>query len=111
MGKKYTALLLILLVLVGVLAVPYIRTEYLTAKYGLFFDDLYQQTNSLEGVDYCKVLEYNNVHAKVCYVSHGESINIIEFSHIETDNWQISAWKTVWSKSGNTFHFMYPVYF
>lgn len=110
MGKKYTAILIILLILVGVLVAPYLKAEYLTAKYGLYFEESYKQTNTLEGVDYCKVLEYNNVHAKVVYVAHGESINVIEFSHIETDDWQISAWKTVWSKSGNTINFMYPIY-
>ena len=110
MGKKYATLLLFIVIAVIALAVPYVKNEYLAAMYGYEFEELYIQSNTLEGVDYCKVLSYTDTHAKVCYVNKGESINIIEFSHIESETWQISSWKTVWTKSGSTFNFMYPIY-
>jgi len=111
MGKRFTAGLIIVVVLVIALVAPYIKNEYLTARYGDQFEELYKQTTMIERVDYLKVMEYTPTHAKICYVTKGENINVIEFSKIGSDDWQISAWRCMWSSTGSAGEFMYPFYF
>ncbi|MBQ4052589.1 MAG: hypothetical protein IJD09_02965 [Clostridia bacterium] len=105
--KGLLALFLCIIVIVVIIAAPYIKAEYLTAAYGNEFKGLEAQTHMLNNSRYHKVLEYSDDAAKVFYVSDtGDLITFVK----NADSWELSEWKTVWSKTGSASDFMWPYY-
>ena len=105
--KGLLALFLCIIVIVVIIAAPYIKAEYLTAAYGNEFKGLEAQTQMLNNSRNHKVLEYSDDAAKVFYVSDtGDLITFVK----NADSWELSEWKTVWSKTGSASDFMWPYY-
>lgn len=111
--KKTTATIIIifvifLLLLTAAVVSPYIKAEYLTARYGDQFEGLEKQTNMLDGATYFKVLSYSEAQAKVFYVS--DSGDVITFAKNQEGQWTIQNWYTVWSNTGSADSFYWPYY-
>ena len=92
----------------GVLFFPYIKTEYLTIKYGEEFVGLEQETNMLNPARYHKVFSYSQERAEVFYVS--DTGDLITFVKNSNGNWEREEWKTIWSTSGSADEFIWPYY-
>ncbi|MBQ7936615.1 MAG: hypothetical protein IJ333_09780 [Clostridia bacterium] len=104
--RKMILAVLIIIVLF-VLALPYIRVEYLTFRYGTEFAQLEQQTNMLHDSRYLKVFEYSEDEATVFYASNtGDMITFVK----DGDTWKLETWKTIWSKTGSADEFVWPYY-
>lgn len=111
MKKKILAVIAAVAIAAVILvAFPYLKAEYLTARYGSQFEDLYTQTHMIDHADYCKVLDYDGSHARCVYVYSGVDINVLEFD-LHGGNWEMSHWDTIWSSSGCADSFMWPWYF
>ena len=110
MKKKTLAIIVAVAVPIILISFPYLKTEYLTARYGSQFEGLYVQTHMLDYADYCKVLEYDESHARVLYVDSGVCTNVLDFD-LRRGNWEMSHWETIWSHSGSADSLMWPLYF
>ena len=107
MVKKILAVIAALIVIL--ISFPYLKAEYLTARYGFQFEDLYMQTHMI-GSDYCKVLDYDGSHARCVYVEKGVTTCVLEFKCHDGD-WELTYWECVWSSSGSADDLMWPLYF
>ena len=112
MKKKIVAALIAvpLLAALIVISFPYLKAEYLTAKYGSQFEDEYVQTHMLDYADYCKVLDYDGSHARCVYIEKGVCTNVLEFDY-NGSSWVMTRWDTIWSSSGSADSLMWPLYF
>ncbi len=112
MKKKIVAALIAvpLLAALIVISFPYLKAEYLTAKYGSQFEDEYVQTHMLDYADYCKVLDCDGSYARVVYIEKGVCTNTLEFEYRGGD-WVMTRWDTIWSSSGSADSLMWPLYF
>ena len=112
MKKKIVAALIAvpLLAALIVISFPYLKAEYLTAKYGSQFEGEYVQTHMLDYADYCKVLDCDGSHARVVYIEKGVCTNVLEFDY-NGSSWVMSRWDTIWSSSGSADRLMWPLYF
>ena len=72
------------MILLIVLFFPYIKAEYLTAKYRDEFDDGYEQTGMINGIENFRVVEYNDIKAGTVF-GQKRALRIIFVGHI-TDN-------------------------
>lgn len=109
MRKKTLVIIIAVVMAVTFIAFPYLKVEYLTARYGSQFEDLYEQTHMIDHADYCKVLECDGSHARCCYVESGVDTNVLEFD-LRDGNWEMTKWETIWSSSGSADSFMWPLY-
>ena len=104
-------ILIIVMILLIVLFFPYIKAEYLTAKYGDEFDDGYEQTGMINGIEYFRVVEYNDSKAVVCYIIENHSSLVkIWFERNDDNVWEEVSWDCVWSKTGSADNFCWPYY-
>ena len=55
MKKKTLAVILAAFVAIFIISFPYLKAEYLTARYGSQFEGLYEQTHMLVYADYCNM--------------------------------------------------------
>lgn len=112
MKKKTLVMIVVVVVVVAIICIfsPYLKAEYLTARYGSQFEGLYEQTHMIDHEDYCKVLECDESHARCCYVERGVDINVLEFD-FRDGNWEMTTWETIWSRSGSADSLMWPLYF
>lgn len=112
-NKKRLIIIIVALVLICILAFPYIKAEYYTYKYGEQFEDLYLLTNMISDVEFYRVVEYADTRAKVYYVeSGGLTTNYVYFiRENESEEWKMSQWETVWSKYGSASDAAWPYYF
>ena len=112
MKKKTLAIIVAVAVIVDIIFIsfPYLKAEHLTARYGSQFESLYEQTHMLDHVDYCKVLECDESHARCCYVERGVSTNVLEFD-FRNGTWEMTRWEPIWSSSGSADSLMWPLYF
>lgn len=109
---KKATIIIICLFLLLILFFPYIKAEVLTLKYGDEFDGLQKQTNMLGELEYLKVLSYSSDTAEVLYITDsGDIRSVLTFARDVDDTWEVSNWKTIWSKSGSADEFMWPLYF
>jgi len=110
--KKTLTIIVAVAVMVAIIFIsfPYLKAEYLTARYGSQFEGLYVQTHMIDYADYCKVLECDGSHARCCYVEKGVCVNVLEFD-FRDGSWEMTIWETVWSGSGSADNFMWPLYF
>lgn len=106
--KKPTVIVIFIIIVLTILFFPYIKSEYLTLKYGKEFEGLEKQTNMLSDSSYYKVLDYSENKARVFYVS--DSGDIIVFQKNPQGEWIYQSWDTIWSKSGSADGFMWPYY-
>ena len=95
------------------LALPYIKAEYFTLKYGDQFKDLYSQTNMIDDVEFFRVFEYSETSAKAYYVETDRlTTNYVYFSRDNVNGqWEMSGWETIWSKYGSASGASWPYYF
>lgn len=108
--KKKKVFILIIVAIVLVTFFPYIKAEYLTYRYGKYFQDGYLQTRMIDRIEYFRVLKKNADTAEVLYISKGHaSANIVRFKK-EKGEWIKTYWATVWSKTGCADDFMWPYY-
>ncbi len=110
--KKSTKILIIsaaILIIALIVFYPYIKAEYLTAKYGDEFNGLEQQTRMMDPASYHKVIEYSKSHATVFYV-WSESGGCVMLFEQEDNNWEISTWEVIWSRYGSADEFYWPYY-
>ena len=84
----------------------YIKNEILTIKYGTEFTGLYKMTNMIDDVDKLKVIFYSNEIAHVYYFDINSG-NILDFNKIN-DKWEMTKWRTAWSKMGSADNFEWP---
>ncbi|MBQ7274432.1 MAG: hypothetical protein IJR15_03160 [Clostridiales bacterium] len=110
MKKKTLAVILAAFVAIIIISFPYLKAEYLTARYGSQFEGLYEQTHMLVYADYCKVLEYDGSHARCVYIEKGVCTNVLEFK-LHNGSWEMTHWETIWSSSGSADSLMWPLYF
>lgn len=110
MKKKTLAVIVAVTLPLILVSFPYMKIEYLTARYGSQFEGLYVQTQMLDYADYCKVLEYDGTHARCLYVERGVCTNVLEFD-LRGDSWIMTTWETIWSHSGSADGLMWPLYF
>lgn len=108
MRKTKKTVIIIFAILILIIFSPYIKTEYLTLKYGNEFIGLEKETNMLNQAKYHKVFSYSKNKAEVFYVS--DTGDLITFVKGENNDWQIQEWKTVWSTSGSADDFIWPYY-
>ena len=107
--KTLKCCICVLLIAIGVFwGVSIIRCEYLTAKYGFQFGDLYSEHTSLSH-DYLKILDYSDNKAVVYYVERGEGGDVLCFER-ETgeSDWHFVCWRTIWSRTGSASEFVWP---
>lgn len=104
MKKRKVVFLVILLIVFF----PYLKAEYLTARFGNQFYGLEQDTRMLDPAKYYKVISYSENYAKVYYVSD-YSRDLILFEK-ENGQWVRYEWRTVWSKTGSADEFFWPYY-
>lgn len=71
LGRKTKRLLPALAVSAAVLALPYLRAEILTARYGEAFADTYRQSGMIDEIACFKVTAYSEQSAAVFYVTKG----------------------------------------
>lgn len=107
MKKKKRWLWFITALLLIILAFPYIKAEYLTARYGDEFAGQEQQTRMLNPAKYYKVIDYSPTQASVFYVS--DTGDVITFDKTE-DGWQMTDWETIWATTGSSDEFYWPYY-
>ncbi len=107
MKKRNTKFIVILLCLL-IIFFPYLKAEYLTARFGSQFYGLEQETKMLDPAKYHKVLSYSDSFAKVYYISD-YSKDLILFEK-EDGKWNRIEWRTVWSKTGSADEFFWPYY-
>ena len=107
MKKKKRWLLFIPAILLIILAFPYIKAEYLTARYGDEFAGQEQQTRMLSPAKYYKVIDYSPTQASVFYVS--DTGDVITFEKTE-DEWKMTDWETIWATTGSSDEFYWPYY-
>ncbi len=105
--KQYRYFIAISIALI-LLAFPYVKAEYLTARYGETFVGLEHETGMLQDSKYCKVIEYSDGHAKVFYVS--DSGDLLHFVKDKNGEWHLDYWETVWATHGSADGFMWPYY-
>lgn len=99
------------MILLIVLFFPYIKAEYLTAKYGDEFDDGYEQTGMINGIEYFRVVEYNDSKAVVCYiVENHSSLAKIWSNEMTIMCGRKSAGTVFGQKSGSADNFCWPYY-
>ena len=109
---KRATIIVICTILAFVLFFPYIKAEVLTLKYGDEFEGLQKQTNMLGELEYLKVLSYSSDTAEVLYITDSGDLRcLLTFAREPNDEWEVSEWKTIWSKSGSADEFMWPFYF
>ena len=107
--KKVT--LIIVFVLLIVLFFPYVKAEFLTARYSDEFDDGYEQTGMIDEVEYFRVIEYNDREAVVCYIEKNHaSLSKIWFERNNDDTWKEVGLECIWSKTGSADKFCWPYY-
>ena len=107
MKKKKRWLLFIPAILLIILAFPYVKAEYLTARYGDEFAGQEQQTQMLNPAKYYKVIDYYPTQASVFYVS--DTGDVITFEKTE-DEWKMTDWETIWATTGSSDEFYWPYY-
>ena len=120
---KYKKILLVVVVLlfVCILALPYVKAEYYTNKYGKEFEDiygkefeaLYDLTGMIEKVDLYRIFEYSETSAKMYYAEvGGECTYYLYFSRDNKDSdWTLNTYKVLWSKWGSAEDWPWPFYF
>lgn len=110
-GECMKKFLIILSIIVGLFVLfwtgSYVKYEVLTVIYRQEFSELYKLTNMIDQVDYLKVMEYSDNHARVYYVTKNVYGNLVTFIK-EYDRWNLEHWETVWSKSGSADGFIWP---
>ena len=111
--KKKSIIIIVVSFLIFMLFFPYIKAEYYTTKYGSQFKDLYSLTGMIDGVEFCKVVEYSNDSAKVYYVEKDiHATHYLYFSRdIKSNEWILISWETIWSKYGSADDLPWPFYF
>lgn len=98
------------LLLAGILAVPYVKAELLTAWHGEEFAQEYKQCGMIDQIEYFKITSYNDEDACVFYVTGAHSSGVrMNFSG-GAGNWKLSDWSAVWSDSGSADGFCWPYY-
>lgn len=107
MKKRNTKFIVILLCLL-IIFFPYLKAEYLTARFGSQFYGLEQETKMLDPAKYYKVISYSENYAKVYYISD-YSRDLILFKK-EDGQWNRIEWRTIWSKTGSADEFYWPYY-
>lgn len=108
MPKKNKIKIVLIIIILVLLIFPYLKAEYLTARFGSQFYGLEQETRMLGPAKYYKVLSYSNSYAKVYYISD-YSRDLILFEK-EDGNWNRIEWRTIWSKTGSADEFCWPYY-
>ena len=120
---KYKKILLVVVVLffVSALALPYVKAEYYTHKYGKEFEDIYGKefealfeiTGMIEKVDFYRIFEYSETSAKMYYAGvGGEFTCYIYFSRDNKDSdWKFNYWECIWSNLGSAEDWPWPFYF
>lgn len=106
--KRNIIIIAVLGIILMLMFSPYIKTEYLTLRYGKEFVGLEQQTNMLDASRYLKVFSYSENKAEVFYVS--DTGDMITFVKNDDAEWKLEEWKTVWSESGSADEFIWPYY-
>lgn len=91
-------------------AVPAIKHEILTDKYGDEFMDLILENHSSEALN-VKVMEYGDSSATVYVYSTGEprtrSGHLYKYEK-QGDEWYETEWRTLWSDSGSADNVIFP---
>jgi len=87
------------------------RCEFLTLIYGNEFSNqtLYKENTMIGDMEYIKILDCSKNHARIYYISEGNSLgSIIEFVKID-DKWKYNKWEdALWSTSGNADRIIWP---
>ena len=84
------------------------KCEILTQIYGNEFAEIYKENTMLGDMEYWKVLDWSESHARVYYVSiNYSSASIVTFVK-KNDLWKYDSWDVVWSTSGNADNTIFP---
>ncbi len=108
MSKNKKIKVAIVIIILTIVIFPYLKAEYLTARFGSQFYGLEQETKMLDPAKYYKVLSYSENFAKVYYISD-YSRDLILFEK-EDGRWNRIEWRTVWSKTGSADELYWPYY-
>lgn len=109
-NKRKIIIWLFCIALFLIIAFPYLKSEYLTQRYGNEFKELYLQTGMIEEIEYFRVLKKNNESADVNYITKDHSSSVLITFKLENQNWILNEWRTIWSKSGSADDFIWPYY-
>ena len=112
--KKRKGILLLSLLIICLLfffwLASYVKCEILTKKYSYLFSESYREYTMLSDVETVKVLSFNELYAKVYYITADRgSGNIISFTN-QQGQWIAEKWQTVWSKTGSADGFVWPYF-
>lgn len=108
MKKKIVISLIVVVILL--IALPYIFVEVNTALWGEKFENEYKQTNIISKIEYYKVFYYTGNKAKVYYVEEKHNSGNYIWFHKVNSKWKMVDWKTVWSEYGSASGITYPIY-
>ena len=89
--------------------VALLKCELLTLFHGKEFETIYKENTMMGNIDYLKVLEYSEQHARVYYVSQNRSAGDILCFVKQGTRWKYDYWeRTVWSATGSASEVIWP---
>lgn len=100
---------IIVLLLIVILALPYINAEILTGLHGKETKMLYEQTGIILSDNYQKVIKYTDNKTEVLYITNNDVSKCCFVK--EKGNWILESWRCITSKTGSAGEFFYPFYF
>ena len=111
MKKKIVVVICSLLIVLLLVALfPYAKAEYLTNKYGDQFREEYKQIDWISDIEYHKVIGYSSDKATVVYIAHNHTACFKIDFEMKEDEWQMTTWDCIWSKTGSADGIMWPYY-
>lgn len=109
-NRKRTIIATAITTVVILIAIPYLRVEYMSAKHGDTFAKSYHGTGMFEDIEYLKVMEYSEREAKVYYVLSKKVAGILAEFENRNGIWKLTGWGAIWSTSGSADGFIWPYY-
>lgn len=105
MKKKICIIVAIILILI--IAVPYIKVEFLT----MYASEQFERSSfeMVDNISYCKVMKYQSEYAEVLYVCKGKATILVKYEKI-SDEWKEKSWQCIWSATGTADEFIWPYY-
>lgn len=106
--KKINIILFPILCFLIIWGISLARCEILTQMYGNEFAESYKENTMLGDMEYWKVLDYSQTHARVYYVGLNHSVADILTFVKENGKWKQDGWDTVWATSGSADNTIWP---
>ena len=93
-----------------VVVFPYIKVELLTFFHGDEFPNIVEDIAMIDGMEYIKVMEYNDDKAEVLCVSGEHAATVLCRYEKKEDVWSLDGWECIWSRSGSASELIWPFY-